>query len=622
MSVEYCINCKYGRDTDFCRRDLKTQLSTFSKACENFIKSKIKPQEPEMVKAIGMYTNNMQLAEEIQKVTPFYYDESRNFWLWKKLEKFWKRIDETDILNSTRKESGEYVIDSTTQRELITAIKMTGRERDVKPVNKNWINAADNVFDITTKEQFKATSDYFFPAPIPHKIGLDEDTQTIDKLFKDWIGENTAILYEICAYCLIDDYPIHRMFILFGRGRNGKGQFLELLERFIGSQNTVATDLDLLISSRFEASKLYKKKIAKIGETNFNELKNTGKLKMLTGGDLIGGEFKHKEPFDFKNTAKIIIATNSLPEAIDKTDGFYSRAVTLEFKNQFQEGKDIINTIPEIEYENLLLRCLNLLPGLLERGKFTGEGTIRDKAETYERISNPFPTFKDKELTEDINLQCPVWVLRDMYAVFCAKNGYREIGDREFTQKLTKEGYETKRLYYGKKKWNTVFGLSPKTPFIYSEDIDKNSGLKNQDAGLLRPDGRDVCNNTPHRELTQTSGLSGLSGLNVALEKASAIESQNDKKTTMSVPSGLSNTLTELSKQIFDAGNEFSKQFGVINSGNIVKFSMWLVEHYHPKWQNNGESGEYTPSAIRGIASKLYKLTPTAPENITGVNRS
>ncbi len=121
--LEYCINCKYGRDTEFCRRDFKTELHVNSNACENFIKSKIKPTEPELLKIIGVYTNNYQLAERVQELVPIYYDESRNFWLWKHQEKYWKRIDETDILNTTYENSGEYVIDNTTKREIIDGIK-------------------------------------------------------------------------------------------------------------------------------------------------------------------------------------------------------------------------------------------------------------------------------------------------------------------------------------------------------------------------------------------------------------------------------------------------------------------------------------------------------------------
>lgn len=480
-SMAYCINCKYGIDTDFCRRDLKTELHANTKACEKFVKAALKPRNPGLIRTMGVYRNNFEMVQELQKIIPIHFDESRNFWAWQPIEKYYKRIDKTDIINRTSKETGEYVVDSTMYAEVIRAAEITGRDRQLKEVNKNWVHCKDYVFDISTKNQFEATPEYFYPAPIPHKIGLDEATPTIDKLFKDWMGEDATKLYEICAYCLIDAYPIHRMFILFGRGRNGKGQFLNFLERFIGEENTISTDLELLCESRFESSKLYKKKLATIGETDFNAIKNTGKLKMLTGDDKIGGEFKGKELFNFHNTAKIVIASNGLPESMDKSDGFNSRCVILEFKNQFDEGKSIIESIPEIEYENMLLKCLNMLPRLLERGRFTNEGTIEEKAQKYEKLSNPFPVFKEKELIEDINADCPVWVIKELYEAYCVKNGYRKLGNREFTQQLKKEGFETKYKWYGKHHWSTVIGLSTKEPFIYSEDKENFTTTENQE---------------------------------------------------------------------------------------------------------------------------------------------
>lgn len=468
-----------------------------------------KEGDAELSAAMGVYKNNMQLAEEVQKIAPIYYDESRNFWLWKKQEQYYKRIDETDILSNIEAASGEYVIENSTKNEIIDGIKITGRRREVKLIEKTWIHTAEAVIDYKTNERFNPKPTHFFTSPIPHKIGSSEDTPIIDKLFKDWMGDNTTILYEICAYCLIDDYPIHRMFLLFGRGRNGKSQFLKLLTNFIGTKNTTSTELEKVIESRFEASKLYRKKVALVGETDFTAIKSTDRLKKITGDDMITAEFKHKDPFDFENTAKIIIATNNLPESLDKTDGFYSRCIILEFKNQFDEGKSIVDMIPEGEYENLLNKCLKILPGLLERGRFTNEGTIEEKEQKYEKLSNPFPTFKEKELIDDADAETPVWVLRDMYEAFCRKNGFRKIGEREFTQLLNKEGYETKRIYFGVKKWNAVFGLAPKTPYVYDITEGNNEGENRPD----RPDRPDSTKSSPYGEKVKTSGLSGLSGL-------------------------------------------------------------------------------------------------------------
>jgi|GEM_PF-801203 len=453
---------------------------------------------------IAAWKNNFELAEEFQKATPVYYDISKNFWIWNSNEKYYFRCDETDILSNIHKKSGEEVWESTKKREIVECIKITGRRREVKECCKTWIHTLSGIVDYVTGETIAATPDYFLTSPIPHKIGSSDNIPTINKLFTDWLGDRKQVLYEWIAYNLIDDYPMHRMLILFGRGRNGKSQYTELLSRFIGRKNTTATDLEKVIDSRFEASKLYRKKSALIGETNFTAIKSSARIKALTGADMLTAEYKNKDPFDFTNSAKITISTNNLPESLDKTDAFFARCLIEEFTKQFEDGKSIIETIPEEEYENLLFKCIKLLPSLMEKGKFTNEGTIEQKAAKYERLSNPFPVFIEKELDEaPTDKYTPVWVLREMYHSFCVKNGFRAVGEREFTQMLNKD-YETKKRRYGEKGekyWNTVYGLVPKIPYV------------NVEPAPLEPLEPDVSTYSPYvRKQVELCGSSGSSG--------------------------------------------------------------------------------------------------------------
>jgi len=68
------------------------------------------------------------------------------------------------------------------------------------------------------------------------------------------------------------------------------------------------------------------------------------------------------------------------------------------------------------------------------------------------------------------------------------------------------------------------------------------------------------------------------------------------------------NTVTELTAQLFDFQVSWGK--GQVNNSNIIEFCMRFVEEIKPQWKNNSESGYYTPSAIKGIATKIFKLTP------------
>lgn len=432
-------------------------------------------------KGLGVYRTIRQLADEAQKVQPVCYDEHRNYWMWEKKKKYWKRIDETTILCCIDSLCSENVIDSKFKNEIIEAFRITGRNRQVIPVPKKWLRFEDKVYDLETKKIFDPTPEYFYTAPIPHKIGISEETPTIDAIFSSWVS-NPLDLEEQAAYCLVDEYPIHRIFILLGSGGNGKGQYMDFLSRLVGAYNSTSTDLVTVLTSRFEAAKMYRKKLALVGETDYKKIESTDKIKRITGDDWVQGEYKHKDPFDFKNTAKVFISANDLPETSDKTDAWYRRTVVSEFRNHYDDrGKSIIDTIPESEYENFCKKCIRILGELLERGKFTNEGTTKEKEEKYERLANPFPAFREKELNEDGEAETPMWVLREMFEVFCVKNGHRKRSEKEFTQTLHEHGYETKRAYWGKKKWTTVYGLSTKTPYVYINSESETNTDNRQD---------------------------------------------------------------------------------------------------------------------------------------------
>ena len=308
----------------------------------------------------------------------------------------------------------------------------------------------DKIIDVKTNETFNATPRYFITNPIPYKLGETDETPTIDKLFEEWVGKDyVKTLYQILAYCCLPDYPIHTIFCFIGAGCNGKSQFLKLLRKFIGEDNCCSTELDTLLNSRFEKTRLYKKLVCQMGETNFNEMSQTSLLKKLSGGDLIGYEFKNKDPFDAENYAKILIATNTLPTTTDKTIGFYRRWRIIDFPNTFCENNgNIIDKIPKIEYENLANKSLKLLKELLIEYSFHNEGTIEQRAELYEEKSNPFEKFWKKKVVENFDTCIFKFEFKQELDIWCRANGFRKLSDREIKHKMDEKNIETGRRDY------------------------------------------------------------------------------------------------------------------------------------------------------------------------------
>jgi P4 family phage/plasmid primase-like protien len=400
---------------------------------------------------IGMALDKKALAEHIIDKQPVYYDSARNWWIWDYAHTKWVRTDETDILNAIEKQATINTINQKEKNEMIEALKQVSRLNKPMPISSNWIQFRDTVFDIETGERKKADRWWFVTNPIPWELNEDdfEATPTMDRIFEEWVGkENVKKLYEIIAYCMIPDYPINRIFCFIGSGMNGKSKYLELLRRFIGTSNCCSTELDTLCTSRFEVTRLHKKLVCQMGETNFNEMNKTSMLKKLSGGDLIGFEYKGKDPFEDINYAKLIIATNNLPTTTDKTIGFYRRWMIIDFPNQFSEAKDILAEIPEEEYKSLALKCCNILKELLSKRAFDNEGSVEERMEKYESKSNFLEKFVKTYTEADPNGQITSGEFFKRFQEWCKENRHRDMSETSVGMGMKKMGIEQERTFF------------------------------------------------------------------------------------------------------------------------------------------------------------------------------
>ena len=407
------------------------------------------PKEDNLINAIRSFTDKLHLAEQFVEIIPIYYDRNNLWWVWNFVKKCYVMTDEVDILNKIDYSSPANVVSSKERTEIINALKQIARRNAPEEIKPTWIQFREEIIDLETGNRFLATPKYFITNPIPHKLGKCSDTPTMDRIFAEWVGvDYVKTLYEIIAYCMIPDYPIHRLFCFIGSGMNGKSCFLSLLKKFIGGENCTSTELDTLLNSRFEITKLHKKLVCLMGETNFNEMNKTSMLKKLTGGDFIGFEYKNKTPFEAYNYAKILIATNNLPTTTDKTIGFYRRWMIIDFPNQFTEQKQILEEIPEQEYCNLGLKCVGVLMDLLKKREFHKEGTVEERKKRYESKSNFLQSFIEKFTEQDENGYITKNDFFKKFSGWSKENRHRELSETSVGLQMKKLGIESEKKHF------------------------------------------------------------------------------------------------------------------------------------------------------------------------------
>jgi P4 family phage/plasmid primase-like protien len=478
----YCYNCKKCYSDDWCSRlgqavkydyccanfEFKDTPITIEEYTKKLKKTALQKLQEEKKQRLAYLTDYMKNAQEFYIRIPYFYDRSGLFWIWNDDEHKYVMTDEVDVLNYIEAMFGfaGLTIEAKVKNSYIEAFKRYGRQRMPKDTPKRWIQFKDKAFSLRSSKVHQITPDFFFTNPIPWEVGAISDTPIMDSLIESWVGkEYVNTVYEIISYCCYSDYPIQSLLCFYGFGRNGKSCLLRIIKKFIGPENVCSTQLDLIAGnnrSRFETFKMYKKLVCQMGETNFGLLNNSSILKQLVGGDMIGVEKKGKDPFDFMNYSKILIASNSLPITKDQSDGFFRRWIIIPFNNEFPEGKDILEIIPEVEYLNLAKKVTEILPKLLDRGTFTNQGSIEKRKKDYIAASNPFTHFLEERCLREPTAWIKLDDFYNAYIAYLMSKKNRKVGYKDFLEVMAEEGLTADR---------TSKRLSPNDEFTYARFV-------------------------------------------------------------------------------------------------------------------------------------------------------
>lgn len=413
------------------------------------------------------------LAREFYDHQPYHYDRSKLYWIWDKDKLVWQIRDETDLLNAFEGFCPEKDTSiANVKNRLLLEVEKIGRKNKPEEPGNSWIQFNRTIIDFNNLElRISPDPGYNMTNVIPWNIEMEtgikyldfedadlilekSDTPYIDKLLMDWVGvENLKTMYEIIGFVMIRDYPLNRIISLLGEGSNGKSCFIRLLEMILGTGNYTSSDLHWLSNKPFETAKLYNKLMCTINEIDHSVFKQTALLKRLTGGDLIPMEIKFKNPFEAKNYAKLIIASNTLPQTNDKSYGFFRRWLIIDFPNRFEEGRDPVLDIPDDEISKLCGKAVKLIPGLLERGSFINEGNLEQRKTKYESRSSSLMEFINGycDQVEREFIICSEFI--EEYRRYCRDNNYIEKSNKAIGKEMTQLGFpsEQRNIGYNRK---------------------------------------------------------------------------------------------------------------------------------------------------------------------------
>lgn len=268
-----------------------------------------------------------------------------------------------------------------------------------------------------------------------HARLVDEYDQTAIETVKAFIGYALAGSHE--------DFQ-HYM-ILYGNGGEGKSTFLDKVTQVVGKSNVSNVSLEALSdqeASKFATSKLYHKAANIFADISSKFMNQTNIVKVLTGGDATTAQFKHKDPFEFKNEAKMIFSANELPAFKDFSDGFKRRPIIVTFHkikdfNKKFNDEDFKREMPAFAHE-----CLLAYRKALKANEFPQtEFMKQQKQDWIDANDNVGNWIEECCSTAKSDREKGVY-LYDSYKKYCENAGGNVMAKKTFKQQLKERGYE------------------------------------------------------------------------------------------------------------------------------------------------------------------------------------
>jgi phage/plasmid-associated DNA primase len=444
--IEEKEKCKFGKALEIMAKicgmeeDLKLDRIKYNV----IVSAVVNPEESSILKP--QTTIYRQLAVDYYKRQPYFFDEHKIWWLWNAERFCWEDKDETDVMIGFDKFFVQDTERSDFKSRELEAMRKFGRGMRPKDIKPSWVQFKNRIYDIATGLDFEATPFWFVANPIDWKVGETEDTPTIDKIFNQWVEpKDVQRLYELMAFIPVPKYFIHSFIFLYSPPGMGKGTFVEMINRFIGRHNSTATSINRINNnSRFEVYGWNKKLMITMSEvSNINDLKNSGLINQATGEDPLKVEIKGlAKTFDMINYGKFIYPTNKLLK-VEAGDGFGRRVRVIEFKTRFQKEADILNTIPDAEYENLARKCLRIAKDLWISRRFTGDVDIQERMDVYQEMSKTsLERFLDTECDlSDFSAQISLDEMFGAYSKYLLKNKSLVLSKIKFSRDMKGLGY-------------------------------------------------------------------------------------------------------------------------------------------------------------------------------------
>jgi putative DNA primase/helicase len=204
------------------------------------------------------------------------------------------------------------------------------------------VSVQNGLLDVERRRLSSHTPQFFNQTSVPFDYDpkAAEPRRWLDFLALLWPKEPTAIdvLAEWCGYVVSGRTDLHKILLMVGPTRGGKGVIARVLAALIGRKNVAGPTLNSL-GGEFGLAPLLGKSLAIISDARFVGKNNANivveRLLSISGEDTLTVNRKYKDQWTGKLPSRLHVISNELPQLGDASEAITGRIVLLLLKNSW-----------------------------------------------------------------------------------------------------------------------------------------------------------------------------------------------------------------------------------------------------------------------------------------------
>ena len=263
--------------------------------------------------------------------------------------------------------------------------------------------AANGLVDLRTGKLVRPDPDLYLSRHTDVPYDPAADCPVFKQALFDWMsGEEDRVRYmqNFLGYLAIGDPTLHILTIFLGEGGNGKSVLLRVLAKVFGSLHQVVPAATLVrkkksladasgSGAREDLMKLIGARVVTCSELDKDTRLRAAEVKAITGQDVITARGLYGKFVDFVPYWSVVLATNHMPQILEKSAAMRRRLRIVKFKETFDENH------PRFD-EHLWDKLEAEMPGILN---FIVKGAMRVISEGPKKALMP-PDSMRRDLAE------------------------------------------------------------------------------------------------------------------------------------------------------------------------------------------------------------------------------